>query len=244
MNRLKPHLQGIIFDMDGTIIDTEKVWEIAMAELLLRHNVNPHAIPTDKQFVFDKMVGIGLPEAMELLKDTFEIPRVTKHEMAASVITHVKELLKQEVQFIQGFEQFHKKLTDGGIPSSIATNCDAESLQSFIKKMNFNDFFGSHIYCVADVEHRAKPDPALFLLAADKIKAKPENCIVFEDSMWGFIAAASANMKCIAIKNKKNTAFFPQHTHGAIDSYHTAEEEVSKIVKAYFAKEDSENKLF
>lgn len=244
MNRLKPHLQGIIFDMDGTIIDTETVWEFAMADLLRRHNVDPHAIPADKQFVFEKMVGIGLPEAMELLRDTFQIPHTTKQEMASSVITHVKELLKQEVQFINGFQEFHKKIAAAGIPTSIATNCDADSLQSFISKMSFNDYFGHHIYCVADVEHRAKPDPALFLLAADKIKAKPENCIVFEDSIWGFKAAASAGMRCIAIKNKKNTAFFKEHTHGAIDSYHNAEEEVARVVAQHFLKETDKNKLF
>jgi sugar-phosphatase len=238
MNRLKPHLEGIIFDMDGTIIDTEQVWEIAMADLLRRHNINPDAIPIEKAFVFEKMVGIGLPEAMELLKDTFEIAHVTKHDMARSVITQVKDLLKQEVQFIHGFDAFHKKLNREGIPTSIATNCDAESLQSFIQKMNFTDYFGSNIYCVADVDHKPKPDPALFLHAADKIKAKPEQCIVFEDSIWGFKAAAAANMKCIAIKNKKNTAFFADHTHGAIDSYDKAEEEIIRIVTLYLRKQN------
>ncbi len=233
MKSTKPHLEGIIFDMDGTIIDTEHVWESATEAVLLHCGIHKHAITPDKTVVFEKMAGIGVSEAMELIRDNFEVAHVTKQEMTKVLVESAKKLLEEEIKFIHGFEEFHRKLQAAGIPSSIATNCDAESLLRITKKMSFNEFFGEYIYCVADVNNKAKPDPALFLHAAEKINAKPDKCIVFEDSLPGFRAAAAAQMKCIAVKNKKNIGFFGEHTHGYIESYTAAEAEVIRIVEAY-----------
>ncbi len=240
MNRLKPHLQGIIFDMDGTIIDTEQLWEVATNTLLANHGIHVHQLPQDQHAVFEKLIGIGLPQAMETLKDHFKMAHISKNDMVKETISIVKELLKEKVRFMAGFEEFHTNLTKADIKTSIATNCDADSLQSIVQKMNFIAFFGQNIYSVADVDHKPKPDPALFFHAADKIRATPEKCIVFEDSLWGFKAAAAANMKCIAVKNAKNAHLLAEHTHGAIESYYAAEAELDRIVMAYLRKEIAE----
>lgn len=219
--------------MDGTIIDTESIWEESTAELLLSHGVDPIKAAQEKQDVFDRMVGIGLTDTMELIREHLDLAHLNAREMEKQVVQIAKKKFEQEIQFIHGFADFHKKLTDAEIPISIATNCDAESLESLVKKMRFDEHFGEHIYCVAHVE-KPKPHPDLFLLAADKIGANPERCVVFEDSLWGFKAASAANMKCVAIKNKKNANFFADHTHGHIESYHDAEEVIRAIVNKHF----------
>jgi beta-phosphoglucomutase-like phosphatase (HAD superfamily) len=165
------------------------------------------------------------------------LAHLSTKEMEKQVVMIAKEKFKEEIQFIHGFLDFQKKITDAGIPISIATNCDAVSLESLVKKMEFDKHFGEHIYCVAHVE-KPKPHPDLFLLAADKIGADPEKCVVFEDSLWGFKAADAANMKCIAIKNKKNANFFADHTHGHIESYHDAEQVIEDIVRKHFAQQE------
>jgi HAD superfamily hydrolase (TIGR01509 family) len=241
MNRLKPHLHGVIFDMDGTIIDTEQLWDVATNTLLANHGIYPDQMPAENRHaMYEKLIGIGLPQAMETLKDHFQMAHVSKNDMMKETIAIVKHLLKQKVRFMAGFEAFHTNLAKADIKTSIATNCDAESLQSIVEKMNFISYFGQNIYCVADVEHKAKPDPALFFHAAEKINATPEQCIVFEDSYWGFKAAAAANMKCIAVKNAKNAHLLAEHTHGAIDTYHEAEAELARIVMAYLCKQTTE----
>ena len=82
----------------------------------------------------------------------------------------------------------------------------------------------------------AKPDPALFLHAAEKLNAAPENCVVFEDSIWGFKAANAAHMKCIAIKNNRNQDHHSENTHGAIDSYDEAEAVILTIAATNITK--------
>lgn len=234
MKTIKGHIDGIIFDMDGTIIDTEHVWESATEELLRHHNLHPETIPEDKLYVFEEMVGKGLYESVALLHEAFNMSHTTPQAMTEFVLENVKEKFQEEMAFIHGFEHFHKQILDAGIPISIATNCDPHSLEHIVDRMGFSKLFGENIYCVAHVENKAKPDPAMFLHAADRLGADPTKCLVFEDSYWGFQAAKAANMKCIAIKNKKNAHMFHEHTHGHIESYHDAEDVIKNVIKNHF----------
>lgn len=234
MKTLKPHLEAIIFDMDGTIIDTDAVWNAAMADLFNKYQLNPDMACPQKYQVFQESLGKGLHESLEYLRDMFELVNESTNDMKSHVITTAKALFKSEIAFIKGFEDFHRKITQAGIPSSIATNCDGDSLGDLVEKMGFCEYFGDHIYCVDHVENTPKPDPKLFLHAAEKLGANPERCIVFEDSLWGFMAARDAGMKCIAVKNHRNHDLIEAHTHAHIESYDQAEEMVKKIVFEHF----------
>jgi len=233
MNRVKPHLEGVIFDMDGTILDTEQIWEDATFDLLAAHGIQKHTLSAREEELFEQMIGSGLDKAVEIMKDGFQIPRLTHEEIKREILARVNAKFAHDVKFIHGFEAFHKNLMLAGIPSSVATNCDPVTLKGLSDKMKFVEFFGQNVYCVADVNNKPKPDPALFLHAAEKIKANPTKCIVFEDSLWGFKAALSAGMKCIGIKNRNNKDLLAEHTQGFVESYTAAEEEIIKVVDAY-----------
>lgn len=235
MKTLKPNLEGIIFDMDGTIIDTDAVWNAAMADLFKKYELNPDVACPEKYRVFQESLGKGLHESLEYLRDVFELVNASTDDMKSHVITTAKSLFNGEIAFIKGFEDFHRKVAAAGIPSSIATNCDGDSLVSLVEKMGFHNHFGDHIYCVDHVDNTPKPDPKLFLHAAEKLGVNPERCIVFEDSLWGFMAAKAAGMKCIAIKNHRNHDLITAHTHEYIEDYSQAEEMVQKIVREHFA---------
>lgn len=223
--QIKQNIKAVIFDMDGTIIQTEHIWKQATQDVLVRRGFM--TFNDDQQKEMLSLSGIGLLESAKVLKKLFNL-KDSADFLAAETKQIAHELFASNVEFIDGFELFHKKLKLSLIPTSIATNADKASLKLLDQKMNLYKFFGKNLYSIEHVGNKAKPDPALFLHAAAKLNVQPHECVVFEDSIFGFKAAAAAGMKCIAIKNNGNHQHLDK-AHGAIDSYHEAEEALKKL---------------
>lgn len=226
MNRIKQKVKAVIFDMDGTIIRTEHLWLKATKGVLTRRGFRVFTPEQVKHL--GSLSGIGLLESAQVMKDSFNL-KDSIHQIAAETKQIAHSLFAHKLEFIDGFELFHERLTQSSIPTSVATNADKASLQLLDQKMNLNKFFGRNLYSVEHVGNKAKPDPALFLHAAQQLNVQPDECIVFEDSIFGFRAAIAAGMKCIAIKNNGNRSYIDK-AHGAIDSYHEAEEALVKVI--------------
>jgi len=224
--QFKDQIKAIIFDMDGTIIESEDIWNKAIRKVLSDNNV--FLAGQDEELLFNKMIGRNLDICFKDLKDAFKID---KHFL--ELVEDCKRLSAMEfskgVSFIKGFEPFHLKLQQNNIPSCIATNCDLETLEKINQSMNLSKFFGDKIFAAAHVS-KPKPDPALFLHSAKQLNVLPEECIIFEDSLFGFQAAKAAGMKCIAIKNDKNIDLL-HHADGVIEHYDFATEILNGIAK-------------
>lgn len=220
MERIKNTIKAVIFDMDGTIIKTEHLWMLATEKLLAKRGfVN---FTDDQKNFFESLSGIGLEQsAIELKKEFKLIESISS--LAEETKNHAHELFETKLEFMDGFERFHSKLSQHLIPTGVATNADSASLLYIDKKLNLQKFFGPNLYCIEVVGNKGKPNPDIFLHTAEQLKAKPHECIVFEDSVYGFQAACAAGMKCIAIKNKTNQKNLSL-VHHAIDSYDEAEE--------------------
>ncbi len=224
MKHIKNKVKAVIFDMDGTIINTEQIWKNVTFDFLSKHGfteLDDNALKFLRSFS-----GIGMTHAAEQLKSYFGIT-MPLEQIITQKIDLANIHFEQAVDFIEGFELFHNKLTENQIPTSIATNATLSNLEKLSNKMNFSKFFGQNLYCVDHVG-KAKPDPAIFLHAAKMLGADPAECVVFEDSVYGFQAAKAAGMKCIAIKNDLNQNHLID-IHSAIDTYHDAEDALKKI---------------
>jgi len=225
MERVKNKFKAVIFDMDGTIIKTEHVWDQAMKEVLFSKGIKNF---TEKQHkLLESLSGIGLTKAAIVVKEEFKLVECVEELVGESKQIACK-LFETGVEFIDGFENFHKKLQQNMIPTSVATNADQTSLNLLSRKLNLSKFFGENIYCVEMIGNKAKPNPDIFLHAAKKLNVEPHECVVFEDSLFGFQAAKAAGMKCIAIKNGINHKNLKLVNH-AIDSYHEAEQALIKL---------------
>jgi beta-phosphoglucomutase-like phosphatase (HAD superfamily) len=192
MNEVKNRVKAIIFDMDGTIVKTEHIWHNVVIDVLAECGVKE--LTREHKELLESFSGVGLDHSCRQLKERFNL-KESVTELRDRKIALAHEYFDKQIEFIDGFELFHALLQQHSIPTSVATNADRNSLSRISNKLNFSRFFGSNMYCVADVNYVSKPDPKLFLHSASMLGVKPEDWLVFEDSRVGFAADNAAGMK-------------------------------------------------
>lgn len=191
---------SIIFDMDGTIIRTEHLWEQANIELLANRGITLSV--TEFTELKQKLHGLAIHKSCELIKHSFGLPDPVE-ALIQEKGARAHSLYSDGIHFIDGFTEFHSLTRSLGLTSAIGTNADQNIVNIANKKLNLEQFFGSHLYNMDHVNNCHKPNPAVFLYAAQKLDADPARCIVIEDSPPGITAAKKAGMYCIAINTSK-----------------------------------------
>ncbi len=187
--------------MDGTIVDTEKIW--AEANRVLIESKDVKYTPEIKKELSSRIHGLALRQSCQIIKDLLNLKQPLEELIKEkSHIAH--ELYKKGVVFIDGFVEFHGQVVKHQLKSGIATNADEQTLQYTAQALNLHNFFGQHMYSIAQVGYVCKPDPAIYLHAANQLKVKPELCIAIEDSAHGIAAAQRAGMYCIGINTSRN----------------------------------------
>ncbi len=174
---------GILFDLDGVLLDSE----------------GQYSIFWDKM---EKTFPTGVPDFASYIKG-FHLTRILGYFADDEVRNQVlNELLEFErnmkYEFFPGALTFVKMLRDAGIPMAIVTSSDRKKMQALYSQYpEFPTLFDQII--TGDMVTKAKPDPECFLLGAQRIGVDIKNCIVFEDSRNGLIAARESGASVIGI---------------------------------------------
>lgn len=183
-------IECVIFDFDGTLVDSEPNYYLADKILLERHDLK-----IDPEFK-KQYVGIGAYEMMDDIRK--------KHGLEISTAELVRE--KNEIYLdialnntntYPEVERFARYLKDSGYKTAVASGSSREILETILGHIGFDSFFDAVVS--SDEVARGKPEPDVFLEAARRVGAEPSRCLVLEDSLYGVIAAVKAGMKCCAV---------------------------------------------
>jgi len=183
-------IAAVIFDLDGTIISDEDEYGNAFREVLESLGKR-----VDKSF--PHIGGIGVQENWPILLSKYNIKtkksveELTKETQEA----YLKEL--SSVSPKPGFDVFVKDLRKRKIKIGLATSNSRFMLEKVFDALKLEKYFD--VTTTGEEVKFKKPAPDLFLLTASKLKAKPKDCLVFEDSRAGVKAAHAAGMKVVGI---------------------------------------------
>lgn len=185
--------KAFIFDLDGVIVDTAKFHFLAWRKLA-----------NDLGFDFteeqnEQLKGVSRVESlkrilewgnMELSEEEFQRQMARKNE---NYLSYVDKMDASEI--LPGVCKVLDYLTEHKIPFALGSA--SKNARPILKKIDLYDKFDA-IVDGTDVS-KAKPDPEVFLIAAEKLKTKPQDCVVFEDSVAGIQAANIGNMTSVGI---------------------------------------------
>jgi beta-phosphoglucomutase len=181
-----------IFDMDGTLIDNTPYHFKSWQALFKKHDLGTLTLETYRT----EISGVPIIETLRRLfgKDYDE---AGLHALLEEKESYYREIYAPFLAPINGLENFLTALKDAGIKMAIASSATVEDIDFVLNKIPIRDDFeaiidGSRV-------SKGKPNPQIFLKAAEEMKARPEDCVVFEDSLAGIKAANAAGMKVVGI---------------------------------------------
>ena len=193
--RRKFMIKAVLFDMDGVLIDSELI----RLELLQGIFKSMNIIMSDEEYI--KFIGTSSHFMWGTIKDKYSLDYTLEELIKKDRTKYFNYLSSSEMKIspITGIPELLKALYENNIKMAVASSSPIAVIELIIESFKFKNYFNELV--TGDYVERSKPEPDIFLYAADKLGVLPEECIVIEDSCNGVKAAKKAGMKCIGYRN-------------------------------------------
>ena len=189
-----PPIDGMLFDFDGLILDTETPIFQAWQEMFRKYGQELR-LEEWAEILGKSLDVVGPAEIfVESLSDENERKKVLRE-----VSKRELELVNQQ-QPLPGAVELIQKSKKHGLKLGIVSSSEEEWIHTHLNRLGLDHYF-DQTSCADEVEE-AKPDPALYHLGLTKMEVSPEKVIVLEDSPNGVLAAKRAGLYCIAVPNR------------------------------------------
>lgn len=181
--------QAVIFDLDGTLIDTETLW-VAAAKDILRQ-MSHHPDPA----LFERLIGVDLPTSAGIMAAAF--PGLDLQDFDARLRAETNRIEASGIPLKPGVSDLLERLGRAGLPRAVATSSRFARAHHKLAVAGIKRHFAAVV--TYDCVMRAKPAPDAYLLAAQRLGVAPEACLAFEDSDPGTRAAHAAGMTVVQV---------------------------------------------
>lgn len=189
---------AVIFDLDGLLVDSEPLWHRAEIEVFGRYGVELTVAmcrSTKGRFVgevtqhwYDQIGWLGPSPAA----------------VAGEIVDKMEQLLATEVAMKPGVPDIVQWCRRRGLATAVASSSSHRLIAAALGRHQLQRWFDA--ICSVDDVGVGKPDPAVFLFAADALGVTPDRCLVLEDAPVGAAAAVAAGMACVLVPEQRATS--------------------------------------
>lgn len=186
-------IRGVIFDVDGVLLNSMPVWE-NLGELYLKRL----GIEAEKD-IREKLFSMSIEEAAGYLISQYGLDK-TPEEIISGLNREVKDYYEQRVPLKEGVRQYLQEFRDRKIPMAIATSGDRQNAEAALKRLKVYSFFSGIFTCSEIGSSKNQPD--IYYAAALQIDTEPSETWVFEDALHAIRTAKQAGFCTAAVYDK------------------------------------------
>ena len=190
-------LEAVLWDLDGVIADTAESHFLAWKEVFGKRGIS------FSREDFFRFFGRRHDTIIEFAMGK-DLPPEDFDAVAEAKQAGYRRRVVQNLKALPGAIELLKSLKENGIKSAIASSAPIENIVIILKGLGIEDYFQAIAPGTEVAE--GKPNPQVFLLAAERLGVSPDNCVVIEDAIAGVSAAKRAGMKCVAVANSHPAA--------------------------------------
>ncbi|AKM79335.1 MAG: HAD-superfamily hydrolase, subfamily IA, variant 3 [Candidatus Beckwithbacteria bacterium GW2011_GWB1_47_15] len=181
--------QAVIFDMDGVIVDSEDVWYRHRGQLYKKMGVDYTKVKDED------VVGRSMDGIYQQLTDKYGL-KVSKEKFLQLYHQTANQVYQEEVALLPAVLDLIKQIALSGLKMTVASSSPPSWIKMVLTRFDLKKFFPL-VVSAEDVAGRGKPAPDIYLYTARKLKVKPQDCLVIEDSINGVKSAHKAGMTVI-----------------------------------------------
>lgn len=184
-------LQAVIFDMDGLLINSEPHWRAAEINIFGKLGL----VLTEEQCM--QTMGLRLDEVVRHWHERHPWDKMSLKEVEDAIVQAVEDLVNTHGTAMEGVTETLELFRRRNFRIALASSSSMRLINCVLRKLGIREAF--EVVRSAEAEEYGKPHPGIFLATARQLGLPPTQCLVFEDSFNGLIAAKAARMKAVAV---------------------------------------------